>query len=506
VYTLVNTEGGWGGVTDSFEFAAQPMVGDGTIVARVTSVQLGSAGAASWGLMLRSGPGSGAPFVFFDLTGSSASLESWWRSTAGTTATQVAGPTNIGSTPYWLKLVRSGSTVTGYYSFNGVDWTVAATQSIDLGSAVYAGLAVVENTPGYGYTATIQFDNVVVGTSSDFYLSPLASSPAMGDVSSYELGISPLNGFSAIVSLSVAGLPSGVTAVLNPSTVTGPGLVELTITAPPGTAAGSYPFVMSATGGNQTHTVTGALTVLSGRPTGSALDSSNPLSANLVGLFLMNEAAGTTDMNIVDGQTASFSGTTSPVWNANDPSVVFQGGGALSSFLDAGTDLAFDQLPTSTVTVVARLLVNTLAPAGICEKNDGNALAGFIFGWDSSNALHLNVEKSGSDMRVSTAGGAVPVGQSVQVAFTWDGTVGTAAAAHLFVNGTELTKASSSDGGGTLSYANATNRPFRIGTASWDPMSGSIDGKMAYLAVYRGRILTPTEMTQLDFQLPIRTN
>jgi hypothetical protein len=40
-----------------------------------------------------------------------------------------------------------------------VDWTAAATQTIDLGSTVYAGLAVVQNA-GCCNTATIQFDNV----------------------------------------------------------------------------------------------------------------------------------------------------------------------------------------------------------------------------------------------------------------------------------------------------------------------------------------------------------
>ncbi|SPF53176.1 hypothetical protein SBA4_5470018 [Candidatus Sulfopaludibacter sp. SbA4] len=45
---------------------------------------------------------------------------------------------------------------------------------------------------------------------------------------------------------------------------------------------------------------------------------------------------------------------------------------------------------------------------------------------------------------------------------------------------------------------------FRIGNASFDPMNGSFNGKVAYLAVYKGRILTTAEMTQLDSRLPIR--
>jgi len=36
--------------------------------------------------------------------------------------------------------------------------------------------------------------------------------------------------------------------------------------------------------------------------------------------------------------------------------------------------------------------------------------------------------------------------------------------------------------------------------------AGSLDGRMAYLAVYRDRILTPSEMGQLDGQLPLTSD
>src|SRR5437016_366567 len=99
------------------------------------------------------------------------------------------------------------------------------------------------------------------------------------------------------------------------------------------------------------------------------------------------------------------------------------------------------------------------ARAGIAEKNGVNVTdSGFVFGWDSSGSLQLQMEKSQANMIVSTAAGAVTTGQWMQVAFTWDGTVGTAAAAHIFVNGTEQAKASSADGTGLLGYVHATGR------------------------------------------------
>src|SRR5581483_8054284 len=121
--------------------------------------------------------------------------------------------------------------------------------------------------------------------------------------------------------------------------------------------------------------------------------------------------------------------------------------------------------------------------------------SGFIFGFDGDGALRLTVEKSSSNVLVATQTNAVPSGQWVQVAVTWDGTVGTAAAAHLFINGVEQTKATSNDGSGTLGYASATSQPLRIGNGSFNPMSGALNGKLAYLAVYNGRILTTSEMS-----------
>jgi hypothetical protein len=238
------------------------------------------------------------------------------------------------------------------------------------------------------------------------------------------------------------------------------------------------------------------------RPTGSSLDTANALATNLVGLFLMNEGTGTTDLDLVDSQTASFSGSSLPTWNTTDPSIAFGGGGSLHSYVDAGADLTFDQLPISKMTIVTKVYVTTVAAGGLVEKNDGNNNAGIVFGWTSAGSLRLLVTRSGSDLFAGTASSAIPTGRWVQIAVTWDGTVDNVSALHLYIDGVEQTKTTSSNGTGTLGSANATNKPFRIGNASFDT-TGSFNGKMAYLAVYRGRLLTTSEMATLDTRLPI---
>ena len=239
------------------------------------------------------------------------------------------------------------------------------------------------------------------------------------------------------------------------------------------------------------------------RPACSSIDPSNPLTTNLVGLFLMNEGSGPTTLNLADGQLANFSGTSLPTWFPSDPSVLFNGGASGNSYLDAGADPIFDQLPIGQMTLVAKVYTPVVAAGGVAEKNDANAAdSGFDFGWYGNGALALTVERSVSNLQVQAGAGAVTAGQWMQVAFTWDGTVGAAAAAHLFINGAEQAKAVASDGSGTIGYANATNRPFLIGNSSFY-FPGSFNGKMAYLAVYKGRILAPAEMNQLDAAPPI---
>ena len=242
---------------------------------------------------------------------------------------------------------------------------------------------------------------------------------------------------------------------------------------------------------------------LPARPACAKLDTGNPLASNLAGLFLLNEGSGSATKNLATNGTATFAGASAPGWNTADPSVQFRGGAPGNSFLNAGTDAAFDRMPTGKFTIVAKINASDLtAPLGIGEKSDGNNVDGFIFGLQRNGNLMLTVEKSNTDMRVRASGDAVRAGQWVQVAVTWDGTVGTAEAAHLYVNGVEQAKSISNGGSGTLGFAAATNQPFRIGSASFDEF-GSFNGKMAYVAVYNDRILTVAEMAQLDARLPI---
>jgi hypothetical protein len=75
--------------------------------------------------------------------------------TAGASA-HTPGPLVVA--PYWVRLVRSGSTFTGYASSDGVAWTQVGSDTVPMGTNGYVGLAVTAHNNAALCTAT--FSNV----------------------------------------------------------------------------------------------------------------------------------------------------------------------------------------------------------------------------------------------------------------------------------------------------------------------------------------------------------
>jgi len=148
------------GTSDLMHFVYQPLSGDGTIVARVVSATGSTYPQA--GVMIREILDPASTNAYVSYYASSAVF--WDRSsTGGSTSTQ-SGPSV--SLPSWVKLVRSGSTFSGYSSYNGVTWTqIGTSQTITMAQNVYIGLAVCSNDNPTLATAT--FDNVSVSSSSN---------------------------------------------------------------------------------------------------------------------------------------------------------------------------------------------------------------------------------------------------------------------------------------------------------------------------------------------------
>ena len=144
------------GADDAFHFVYQPLNGDGQIVARVASVQ----NVYAWtkaGVMIRNTLDTNSANGFM-LVSAANGEQYQYRTRPGLTTTGVKGATS--AAPYWVKVTRSGSSVTGYQSADGVTWVKIAATTETLGTAIYVGLGVSSHNASTPATAT--FDHVTV--------------------------------------------------------------------------------------------------------------------------------------------------------------------------------------------------------------------------------------------------------------------------------------------------------------------------------------------------------
>jgi phosphatidylserine/phosphatidylglycerophosphate/cardiolipin synthase-like enzyme/regulation of enolase protein 1 (concanavalin A-like superfamily) len=157
-YTVKGAGADTWGTADAFGYAYTTLTGNGEMIARVASVQ----NVNSWtkaGVMFRDGSTAGAAHGFMISTPTTIKGTAFQRRvTAGGVSTHTAGP--VVAPPYWLKLARSGNTITASASADGNTWTVVGTDTIVMGPTISVGLAVSSHVSGALATAT--FDNVAV--------------------------------------------------------------------------------------------------------------------------------------------------------------------------------------------------------------------------------------------------------------------------------------------------------------------------------------------------------
>lgn len=172
---------------DRFHFVHRPMSGDGSITVRVAS-QANSHESARAGIMIKSSVEQGTPYAAIMVTpGHGARMQSGFKP-------DVAGSPN--GAPRWLRLTRTGSSVTGYESADGATWTPVATVQVALPSTAQAGLFVASpgkfrvvhyrngsSTSGHDETVgRAVFDDVDVRT---------AAAPVPGQWSDQDVGTGP---------------------------------------------------------------------------------------------------------------------------------------------------------------------------------------------------------------------------------------------------------------------------------------------------------------------------
>ena len=171
-------------VADTYELVAKRLTGDGTITARITSlagrIWAGPAneapsladtqpGLTSWakaGLLITPSTKQGSSYAAVMATGGHGV-----RFQYDYTHDQAGLPGSTSRTaPRWLRLTRTGDTITGYDSSDGTNWhRVGSAHLAGLPATVYVGLFATSPTTSEGLAtqATASFDHVAIGPLAD---------------------------------------------------------------------------------------------------------------------------------------------------------------------------------------------------------------------------------------------------------------------------------------------------------------------------------------------------
>jgi len=137
---------------DQFNYVSQPMSGDETITARVTS-QTNTSAWAKAGIMIKQSTTAGSPYALLAVTpGNGITFQSnFVNSTSGGAYTFPNA---------WLRLMIANGTVTAYSSADGNTWTEIGTTTLNLTYPATIGLFDCSHNAGTLSTATI--DNVSI--------------------------------------------------------------------------------------------------------------------------------------------------------------------------------------------------------------------------------------------------------------------------------------------------------------------------------------------------------
>jgi hypothetical protein len=260
-------------------------------------------------------------------------------------------------------------------------------------SGVWAKYSPPTVANGKVYSAT--FSNLlnVYGLESfGLSVAPQTQAVAAGSNTTFTISTSAFNSFTGNISLSVTGLPAGVTASLNPSSIAAGSSSTLTITAATNTLTGDYTFDIVGTSGSLTNLITASVNVTGGASFAlSATPSSQTVTpgGNSSYVFNLTAASGfTASVNLsVSGLPANATGSFNPT------SVSAAGSSTLTITTASNTPIGNF---TFTVTGTSGSLTNTT-----------NAILDIASAAGSSNVISIDFAGADVAMASTEVGGVV---------------------------------------------------------------------------------------------------
>jgi hypothetical protein len=276
-------------------------------------------------------PSGSAPSPDFSISASpSSQAVTVGNNTQYTVATTASG----GFTGSTSLKVASGlpAGATASFSPTSITGSGSSTLTVTAGSSTAPGTYTLTITGTSGSLSHSTTATLVVNAAPDFSMSagPSSQTVAQGSGTSYTVSTTALNGFSAGVNLTVAGVPSGATAGFNPTSVTGSGSSMLSVTTASSTPAGSYTLTITGTSGSLKHTASVTLVVnpaagggsLSVKAASSALTVNHgSTTSTTITVSAFSSSVSLTVTGLPNGSSATFSpasgGASSSGWNSS---------------------------------------------------------------------------------------------------------------------------------------------------------------------------------------------
>ena len=163
-YLLSTKSGGAGAFSEQCSFLSTPWTGDGSFTVRLASVYALSPATLSqfcqFGVMIRNSFTSNDVMAYADYDTFVQPVGFHIRATSGAAGSSSGPGISTFSPPAWLRLVRSGTAVRSYYSYDGANWApIAAAAGGNFSSNIVAGVFCSPDA-GNG-TENAVFDNFV---------------------------------------------------------------------------------------------------------------------------------------------------------------------------------------------------------------------------------------------------------------------------------------------------------------------------------------------------------
>jgi hypothetical protein len=447
--------------SDQFTYVYKTLNGDGVITARVTSNGTGSNAWAKGGVMIRDGLDGGSAQAMMVMTGGSTGGNgAAFQNRASTDldmsandATSNTSSSTVIAPPYYVKIERKGTGISGSVSSDGTNWTqMGTTQYILMTPPAYIGFCVTSGAPGEKRTytfdtikatgATGEWQTKEVGlprnSPQDLYVTvedasnkkATATNPAIVTAGSWTEWRIPLSSFSGVNMTKVKKLYIGVGSKTNPQ---------------PGGAGRIY-----------------VDDIRVGR-----LGSVDPGAAGLQASYALEN-------NVLDGSGNGHDGTVmgSPVYVAGQTgqALQFDGKAAQRQYVDCGTwnpSAATGQL---TVAVWAKWAGLSGQYQGLMAKRDTWAVNDMMWQVEANiDSGMLSFARTNSNP--ASGNPVLPIGEWAHVAVTFDG-----ATAKFYVNAVET-------GAGAFSFGSDAAAGLHFGccdTNGGNPFNGALDEVKLY--------------------------